>query len=148
MRLPFRAAGFDCVVNLFTSIGYFEEYTDNFLVFENVNKALKPEGIFVVDFFNATKVKQTMKPEYIEQRGDITFNIRKNIENNHIVKKINFEHHGKKFSFEETVSLLYKSDFEKFAAEHDFKTENCFGDYELNPFNENVSERLILIFRK
>jgi SAM-dependent methyltransferase len=148
MRLPFKTSEFDCVVNLFTSIGYFEEYNDNFLVFENVYAALKPSGIFVVDFFNAEKVKRSIKPQYTEQRGEITFIINKTIEDNHIVKKINFEHHGKKYMFEETVSLLHRTDFEKFASQTSFKQEDCFGDYDLNPFDPDNSDRLILIFRK
>lgn len=148
MRKPFRVNYFDCVVNIFTSIGYFEDYRDNFTVFHNVHSALKPGGIFVVDFFNAEKIKKTITPEYVEQRGDITFHIRKEITGDSIRKKINFEHHSKKYAFEESVSLLKKEDFENFATKSGFKVENVFGNYALEPFNIETSERLILIFKK
>jgi len=148
MRKPFRINYFDCVVNLFTSLGYFENNNDNFKVFHNVYLALKPGGIFVVDFFNSRKVKKSLRAHYTEQRGDITFNISKEIINNFIHKKITFAHQDQDHTFEETVALLEKQDFEKFAAKNGFVLEKVFGDYALNPFDINTSDRLVLIFKK
>ncbi len=148
MRRLFRTNYFDCALNIFTSIGYFENNNDNFKVFKNVHAALKPNGIFVIDFFNAEKVKNTLKPNYVEQRGDITFNISKQIINNAIHKKINFVQQNTEYSFEETVTLLQKEDLEKFASHSGFNLENAFGNYALNAFDKNNSDRLILIFRK
>jgi SAM-dependent methyltransferase len=148
MREPFRVNYFDAAVNLFTSLGYFENQNDNLKVFKNVCKALKPGGKFVVDFFNAEKVKRSLKAEQVETRGDIAFHIKKEIINNVIHKKINFEHQHQAHTFEETVSLLKKEDFEKFAAESGLTLQHVFGDYSLQPFDENRSERLILIFKK
>ncbi|MCW3076049.1 MAG: methyltransferase [Bacteroidetes bacterium] len=148
MRRPFRINYFDCVVNLFTSIGYFDNYRDNFSVFNNVHAALKPGGLFVIDFFNAQKVKQSLKPQYDEVREDVTFHINKFIENNIIHKKISFEDNSKNYFFEETVTLLEKEDFEKFALQSKFILQNVYGNYALEPFDENTSERLILIFKK
>ncbi len=148
MRKLFRTNYFDCVVNLFTSIGYFENYNDNFSVFKSVYASLNPNGIFVVDFLNAEKVKQSLIPNQTEQRNDITFNISKKIINNVVHKKINFEHKSKSYFFEETVSLIQKEEFESFAASCGFKLENVFGDYTLNKFDKTNSDRLILIFKK
>jgi SAM-dependent methyltransferase len=148
MRQPFRINYFDCVVNLFTSLGYFENNNDNFKVFKNVHHALKPGGIFVVDFFNSEKVRRSLQPSYTEQRGDITFQISKEIINNFIRKKITFAHHDQNYAFEETVALLSKDDFENFASKSGFILEKVFGDYSLNPFDINTSDRLILIFKK
>src|SRR3954467_1536656 len=52
MREPFKVSFFEAVFNLFTSIGYFEDVQDNYLVFENVALSLKPGGVFVIDFLN------------------------------------------------------------------------------------------------
>jgi SAM-dependent methyltransferase len=148
MRKSFRVNYFDCVVNLFTSIGYFENYRDNFQVFRNVHTSLKPGGFFVVDFFNSNKVRKAIKPGYVEQRGDITFRISKHIENNVIHKKINFEDKSATYEFEETVTLLEKQDFEKFAEASGFAFSQVFGNYSLEPFDEETSDRLILILKK
>ena len=148
MRQPLRVNYFDCVVNLFTSIGYFENYQDNIKVFKNVFTALKPGGIFVIDFFNSEKVKLSLKPEYVEQRGEITFHIKKSVKENVILKQISFEHDLKNYEFEETVSLLTKKDFETFAAKSGFTLTDTFGNYSLENFDLHSSDRLILIFKK
>lgn len=148
MRRPLRANYFDCVVNLFTSIGYFENYRDNFQVFKNVNSALKPGGFFVIDFFNAEKVKRSIVPEYDEQRGEVTFHIKKSFKENVIHKQISFEEGSKKYRFEETVTLLGEEDFKNFAEKSGFTLVDTFGNYSLNAFDVNTSDRLILIFKK
>lgn len=148
MRRPFRVNYFDCVVNLFTSIGYFENYRDNFTVFSNVFLALKPGGLFVVDFFNAEKVKQNLKTDYTEHRGDIEFHIKKEIRDNFIRKKITFEDHLKKYEFEETVSLLTLEDFKDFSIKSGLAIQGIYGSYSLDDFNSETSDRLILIFKK
>ncbi|MDO9001490.1 MAG: class I SAM-dependent methyltransferase [Bacteroidota bacterium] len=148
MREPFRINYFDAVFNLFTSIGYFENFNDNFSVFKNIANSLKPNGVFVIDFFNSKKVASTLKTDYIEQRGDITFKIKKQIANNAISKRIEFNANNHQYYFEESVSLLKKEDFENFAKKAGFKIESVFGNYNLEPFDENKSERLIIIFKK
>ena len=88
MREPFRINYFDAVFNLFTSIGYFENFNDNFSVFKNVAKALKPNGVFVVDFLNSENISNSIKTSYQEKREDIIFKIEKKIDNNSIIKHI------------------------------------------------------------
>ena len=148
MRDPFRINYFDAVFNLFTSMGYFENYNDNYTVFKNVTKALKPNGIFVIDFLNSEKVSASIKDEYIEQRGEITFKIKKKIINNAIHKRIEFNCHDKDYYFEELVSLFTKEDFEKFANSAGLKIENIFGNYKLESFDQKASDRLIVLFKK
>jgi SAM-dependent methyltransferase len=148
MRQPFKVNYFDTVFNLFTSIGYFKNFHDNYAVFKNVSLALKPQGVFVIDFFNSAKIIGSFKSIYIEQRDTVTFEIKKKIINNAIVKRIEFTDAGKNFYFEETVSLLSRSDFEDFAKSAGLTLENCYGSYKLEAFDEKISERLILIFKK
>lgn len=148
MRTPFKVGYFDAVFNLFTSIGYFKNADDNLAVFKNVSLALKPGGIFVIDFFNAEKVLESFKENYIEQRGNITFNIRKKIVQNSIVKRIEFNDQGKDYYFEESVSLLRKTDFEHFAGEAGLQITASYGNYKLESFLEKSSDRLILFFKK
>ena len=51
MRQPFKLNYFDAVFNLFTSIGYFNNFNDNYTVFKNVSNALVDKGVFLIDFF-------------------------------------------------------------------------------------------------
>lgn len=148
MRQPFKIGYFDAVFNLFTSIGYFKDFGDNYAVFKNVALALKQNGVLVIDFFNSNKIIDSFKTDYTEQRGTILFEIKKKIVNNAIVKRIEFSDANKNFYFEETVSLLKKSDFVDFAEQAGLTLVNTYGNYKLEPFDEKTSERLILIFKK
>ncbi len=148
MREPFQVNHFDAVFNLFTSLGYFKDRNDNYLVFQNVALSLKKGGEFVVDFFNASRVIQSIEPEYHEQRNEITFDIKKTLKDNSIIKRIEFSDEGHNYYFEETVSLLQKNDFLDFAKKSGLTLHYTFGNYHFEPFDEHSSERLILIFKK
>jgi cyclopropane fatty-acyl-phospholipid synthase-like methyltransferase len=148
MREAFRINYFDAAFNLFTSIGYFRNFNDNFLVFNSVAKSLKPRGVFVIDFLNAYRVETSNYPDLIEKREAVNFHIRKKITNDAIIKRIDFESEGRDYYFEESVSLLKKQDFENFANAAGMRLEATYGDYQLDVFNESNSERLILIFKK
>jgi len=148
MRDPFKDNFFDAVLNLFTSFGYFKNYEDNFKVFENVARSLKPGGWFVLDFFNSKKVIASFKEEYHETRGKIEFDIKKRIDNNAIIKRIEFNDNDRNFYFEESVSLFSRSDLEKFAEKAGLKESEIFGDYHFHSFDEKKSDRLLLIFQK
>lgn len=148
MRTTNRINYFNAVFNLFTSIGYFENRNDNKKVFLSVIKALKPNGVFIIDFFNATRVKNCLVEKAEVMAGDINFNISKKISNHQIVKHIEFSDKGKDYYFEEKVSLFGLHDFEDFAEQVGFKLIQVFGDYNLSEFNKEHSERLILIFKK
>ena len=148
MRDPFRVNYFDAAFNVFTSMGYFKNFKDNFLVFKSVANALKPDGVFVVDFFNSESVANSLQDDYIEERGAVRFHIQKTVLANAIQKRIEFTCDGKDYYFEESVSLFKKKDFESFAQEAGLTLVRSFGNYQLEDFDEKKSERLILIFKK
>lgn len=148
MRAPFRVNYYHAVMNLFTSFGYFESERDNVLVFKNAYRALLPAGFFVLDFFNAEMVKKNLCAEATEQRNGITFHIQKEIKGGFIHKKIKFEAEGKMYAFEERVNLLGQEDFKKYAAATGFKLHTVAGNYDLQKFDLDHSDRLILVFTK
>jgi SAM-dependent methyltransferase len=148
MRKPFRINYFDVTLNLFTSLGYFSNSNDNYQVFKNVSEALKPNGLFVVDFFNSNKIMQFFHHDYIEHRGDLTFKIKKQIVDKAINKRIEFSCDQHDYYFEEKVSLFTKYDFEEFAKKSNLTLVETFGNYNLDAFDLNTSDRLILVFKK
>lgn len=148
MRHPFRVNYFQYVLNVFTSIGYFENANDNFKVFKQVYSALKPGGIFVIDFFNAKKVCDKINTDETKNIDGITFHITKKISDNKISKRIEFADNGNSCFFEEKVSLLTLNDFTNMGNATGLKLVETFGSYGLEKFNENNSDRLILIFKK
>ena len=148
MRKLFRTNYFDAVLNLFTSLGYFEKEKDELAVIDSACKALKPGGIFILDFFNAGSVIQQLKPfEEITVEG-IKFMIHKKSEGDFIIKQISFSDKGKEYHFEERVKALTLAHFEKYLSASNLKIVNLWGNYRLDAFNPLTSERLIIVAKK
>lgn len=148
MRLPFRINYFDYIFNFFTSFGYFKKEADNLKVLQSINKGLKKGGYVLIDFLNATKVKNDLvEREQINKHG-IEFYIRREIVNDKIIKHIKFDAEEKVFSFTEVLQALTKNDFHRLLTQAGFEVKAEFGGYELEDFNENISNRYIVLARK
>ncbi|MDN3723403.1 methyltransferase domain-containing protein [Aequorivita sp. SDUM287046] len=145
MCLPYPKK-FDAVFNLFTSFGYFEKEEDNLRTIKSVKAELKPNGSAVIDFLNVEFAIKNLVPKEKKKIGDIVFHIEKYVEDGYIIKNINFEDEGKEYHFVERVMALTLEDFQRYFAEANVDLKNVFGDYHLNNFDKNTSERLILIF--
>ena len=139
---------FDFVLNLFTSFGYFQNKAENLAVLNGANSILNKEGILVIDFLNATKVIKNLVPEESQEVDGIKFTINRLIENNTVVKKIGVKDGQESFNFQERVSMFELSDFEEMFNETGFKLLNYFGNYKLDTFDPNSSDRLILVAQK
>ncbi len=60
MRRPPREDGFDLVINLFTSLGYFEDDADNQAVLEGAARSLVTGGRFVLEVLNGDQKIRTL----------------------------------------------------------------------------------------
>ncbi len=141
-------AEFDLVLNLFTSFGYFQKEGDNVKAIESMSDALKTGGLLVLDFLNVKKVKTQLPVRQVIQRDLIEFHIHKKIEQNFIVKNINFSTNGQEYSFKEFVKLIDLEMFRSYFEEKGLEILELFGSYDLEEFKEEESDRLILIARK
>ena len=148
IRRIFRTNYFDCVFNIFTSIGYFSNDHEQQLTIDSAAIALKNGGKFILDFTNMVKVKRELKSEDTVTRDNIEFHIKKKIENKFIVKQIDFTDKGKNYSFTERVEDMEIKDFERFFMHSGLEIQNVFGNYSLEKFDVNVSDRLIIIAEK
>jgi SAM-dependent methyltransferase len=147
MRQLIAGSYYDFVLNLFTSIGYFESPQDNQRAIQNFAAALHIGGKLVIDFFNANTVEDNLEEKNSEENG-IRFHVKKEIVGKAIVKRINVMTASENLDFEEHVSLLHLADFERFFSKCGLQLCNVFGDYELKAFDVQVSPRLILIAEK
>lgn len=148
MRNTFYINYFNIAFNLFTSFGYFETENDHIKALKAFHKSLKKSGILVLDYFNSEKIMRNLAHQEVKHIDGIDFYIIKKIANGKIIKSISFEHKNKDFAFKEEVKAFTKSDFERMFEKSGFRILNHFGDYALNPFDENKSDRLIFICQK
>lgn len=139
---------FDFVLNLFTSFGYFQNKSENIEVLNGVHSILNDNGILVIDFLNATKVIKNLVPEETKNIEGIKFTINRLIEDQTVVKKIGVQDNGQSFDFQERVSMFELADFKAMFEKTGFKLINHFGNYQLDKFDPNTSDRLILVVQK
>lgn len=148
MRKPIDGHEFNYIFNLFTSFGYFDKKEENQLAINVMSDALAQDGIVVIDFLNAHKViNHLVQDETITEEG-ITFHITKEVVDGYILKHIDFEDHGTNYSFTEKVEALTENDFLNYLNFAGLTVTAKFGDYGLNEFNLEHSDRLILIAQK
>lgn len=148
MRSLFYTNYFDAVFNLFTSFGYFKSKHDDEKVFQSVYNSLKPGGVFVLDFLNAALSIENITSNEEKIIDGVLFKINKKTENGFIKKEIKINDKGKEFSYTEEVRALTLPDFKAMAEKTGLKLKTTYGNYALQPFDQNYSERLILIFTK
>ena len=146
MREPFDEK-FDAIFNLFTSFGYFESDDDNLITLKAIHESLSEFGFAVIDFMNVYKVINDLVPHEVKTVEGIDFHIKRYVEDNHIIKEIDFEDKGKQFHYTEKVKALTLEDFEAMMEEAGIYLLDVFGDYKLHKFYKNESDRLIMIFK-
>jgi 2-polyprenyl-3-methyl-5-hydroxy-6-metoxy-1,4-benzoquinol methylase len=148
MREVISEKHFDVVMNLFTSFGYFDSTEDNKRVLNSIHDMLHPNGLLVIDFMNAIRVVNTLVKEETKEVEGTTFQISRRYDGTHIFKDIQFSDSGKDFHFTERVQAITDQDFSALLEACGFELIRTFGDFELNPYAAETSDRLILIARK
>jgi len=136
---------FDCIVNLFTSFGYFNNPDDNQLVLANVKRHLKPGGLFVMDFFNEKKVRSCLVPFTEKILEGVRFELTKRVDDGFVKKHIKIDNGKQVIDFEEKVQLLSPSQITSWVEKAGLKVIRTFGSYDLEPFHDEDSDRFILI---
>ena len=146
MCKPYKTQ-FDAVFNLFTSFGYFDDDQDNLNTIKAIKANLNAFGFGVIDFMNSEFVIDNLVPKEVKTVDDITFNLKRFVENGYIVKDISFTTHGISYNFQERVKAFTLKDFEAMFKAANVYLLDVFGDYKLLEFNAKTSERLIMIFK-
>ncbi|MFK8039094.1 MAG: class I SAM-dependent methyltransferase [Crocinitomicaceae bacterium] len=148
MRDPIEGYKFDFVFNLFTSIGYFDDEADNVNMLRSIYSYMNKDGILVIDFLNEHKVKATLESHATKTIDNIDFHIEKKIVNGIIEKRISFHDEGEDFAFEERVHALTLDNFKSYLKLANFEILELAGDYHLNQFDREKSDRLIIFAKK
>ncbi|MBB6463806.1 class I SAM-dependent methyltransferase [Flammeovirga kamogawensis] len=148
MRELYKKEEFTFILNLFTSFGYFETEEEDLLALKMIANSLKHNGYFVLDYFNTYKVINSLPEKLVIKRPEMDFNVHKYLKNRHVMKEIAFSADGKDYLFTERVEALKNKDFLKLFESVNLKVINTFGDYNLNLFDREKSDRMIFVVQK
>ncbi|MBC8205495.1 class I SAM-dependent methyltransferase [bacterium] len=148
IRYPPFKTGFDIILNLFTSFGYFED-DDNRLVLNEIFRMLSPGGKFVLDFINIDFHLRNLIPEddFIIEGAKVKINRKYNSESDRLMKKIEISREDDIRQYIESIKCLRRSDLMEMFKLAGFKVIDIIGSYDGSTFNED-SSRMILIGEK
>jgi len=148
MRKVYKKDSFEFIFNLFTSFGYFDSHDENETVISAIKDQLTVDGIVVIDYLNASKVVKELIPEEVKIEDGIEFHISKKVDSGNVIKTIKFKADGEDHLYQERVELISLEDFKDYLNATGLQLINTFGGYQLEPFNQSTSDRLIILAKK
>ena len=139
---------YDCIFNLFTSFGYFKKNEDNIKVLKSCHYHLNKNGLLFIDFLNSEQIKRTINGlKETKNINGIRFNIHKEIIGDFVIKNIEIKDGEATYNFQEKGQLFKIQDFNKMFDISGFEIISSYGDYQMNPYDQN-SSRLMLGAKK
>lgn len=139
---------FNLIVNLFTSFGYFQSDKENFSFIDNSINFLLHSSFFVIDYFNKNYLVENIISETTREKDGKILIEKRFIENDRIIKEIFIKSNNRSKKFVESVKLYNNKTIIDHLRKVGYKINFVYGDYDGNPFDENKSERLILVCQK
>lgn len=138
---------FDAILNLFTTFGYFESDKENISVLESVKQMLVANGIFVIDYLNAAKVRNELQPSDEGRLKSINYRIHRYIEEDSVYKEITFsgDNIEETRHYSERVKLYDLDWFQEKMSANNLIIDDVFGDYKGGKFDPEKSDRLLII---
>ncbi len=141
---------FEYAFNFFTSFGYFQTQREHDNAIRMVNLALKNEGIFVLDYLNTRYAEDRLVHQSEKIIDGITYSLTKWSDKTHFYKKIRIEdeHGNAPLEFIEKVAKFSLDDFDKMLTRGGMQIRQVYGTYELEPYDERQSPRLLIIAKR
>jgi len=145
--IPLKSS-FDVVLNLFTSFGYFYSDEENFSFINFASNHIKKNGYFVFDYLNPNFVKNNLVKFSEKVVNNIKIIENRKISNNRVEKEILISDSENMHRFFESVQLYSFKEIINVFTNKGFRAINTFGNYSSEKFDENISERMIIIFQR
>lgn len=146
------SGGFDAVVNLFTSFGYFEQDAEHIKVLKEVRRMLKPGGQFIIDFLNPEYTKGHLVPESERLDDGQLIKERRIIEDGYVKKRIEIIDQTQAAGpateprhYLERIKLYSQEQLAAMLAEAGLVLEKVHGSYEEDSFDPLISPRMIMV---
>jgi ubiquinone/menaquinone biosynthesis C-methylase UbiE len=136
------------ILNLFTSIGYFEKDEENYFILNKAYNLLENNGYFVLDYFNKSFVENNLVPSTVDEFDGSVITQNRFIEGKRIIKEITIDNKGKINKYFESVRMFSKDELINILQKLGFRIIKTFGDFMGNSFELESSPRIIIIAGK
>lgn len=130
-QLPFREAGFEVVVNLFSSFGYFGDAGDRRML-DEIARVLEPDGLLVMDLANPAHVRRSIVPRSSTKRGEFQLDEERAVaeDGRRVTKKVTLTHaDGRTRSWGEDVRMYERGEIEELLTERGLAVTHVDGGY-------------------
>jgi ubiquinone/menaquinone biosynthesis C-methylase UbiE len=146
------SGGFDAVVNLFTSFGYFDQDSEHIKVLKEVRRMLKPGGQFIIDFLNPEYTKAHLVSESERTYDGQLIKERRVIEDGYVKKRIKIidqtgtvDKGTEPRHYLERIKLYSREDFTAMLEEAGLGLKEIYGSYDEDSFDPLASPRMIMV---
>lgn len=150
--LPFRDGAFAGVINMFTSFGYFETDDEHRGVLDEVGRVTHPGGVFLIDYLNATRTRSTVPGRTTREQDGYTIEEDRRLvgDGRYVVKRVRVVAPPGEddVEYDERVRLFAPEELTAMIAAAGFDDLESFGDYDGGRFDEEESDRLLILARK
>ena len=149
-HVPLASGSVDLVTNFFTAFGYFEEDAENFSVFREVARVLRPGGAFAFDFLNAHAARRALAEASDRAEPDASgevWRVRRSLspDGRRALKFQERQRDGR--VLRESVRLFDETEIEGALRDAGLTTTARYGDYDGGAFERSTSPRLVVLAR-
>ena len=106
---------------------------------------IKEDGFFVLDYFNKHELLNNLVPETIREKNGKIYFEKRFISEGRVIKEISINGNGGNHTYVESVELYSPDEIISSFHNLGFEIKNIYGDYKGSSFNNENSERLIII---
>ncbi len=150
IRLPFWGNFFDYAFNLYTSFGYFDTRREHDAAMRTIANALKPGGIFVIDYLNVHYAEDHLVPHDNRQMDQTNYDQQRWHDEGHFYKKITITDPSllKPVTYTEKIKKFSLGDFTDMLSFRGLQVQGVFGNYQLGSYDTRKTPRMIIIAGK
>lgn len=123
-----------------------EEEQINFL--KNIKKALKPNGYFLIDFVNIFTYLPNLPQQRFHKINNVHYQLRSQQKQQFIQTAVKVHDGSFQGTFIDQLHIHFRDSFEYLLLRAGLRIVRCYGDYQMNPYIEETSSRLILLIEK
>jgi SAM-dependent methyltransferase len=146
MRSFCRPGGFEAVINMATTFGYFDDPQDDRRVLDNVRRSLAPGGRLLMELVGKEVVARTLRVREWAEEGDVLLLTEQHVRDDWtwVHNRLIFLRGADRLEFELSHRLYSSAELSRLLAEVGFESVQVFGSLSGASYDENA-QRLVAV---